>query len=122
MTQATECHFEIGTASGKPFRLPADAITMSAGIFGIRGSGKSHTASVEVEEVLDAGYPVIVIDPTDAWWGLRSSRDGKGRGDGIGRIGRNLLDVRLAPADVWSDRGDDGAEGQRRLVQLRTRK
>jgi len=56
--------------------LPIDAVTESFAIIGRRGSGKTHTASVLAEGMLEAGQQVVIIDPTNAWWGLRSSVDG----------------------------------------------
>ncbi len=44
------------------------------------GTGKTTTAAVLVEEMLTVGAQVVVIDPLDAWWGLRSARDGHGAG------------------------------------------
>jgi hypothetical protein len=52
--------------------LPLDIAGETIGILGIRGSGKTNTAGVLAEELLDRHYPIVVIDPTDAWWGLRS--------------------------------------------------
>lgn len=57
------------------FSLPLDFVTGTEAILGRKGSGKSHTASVMAEELLEAGQQVIVIDPTDSWWGLRAARD-----------------------------------------------
>jgi hypothetical protein len=34
--------------------------------------GKTNTAGVIAEELLDRGQQIVVLDPTDAWWGLRS--------------------------------------------------
>lgn len=52
--------------------LPLDFATRTIAIFGLRGAGKTNTASVLVEELLDRNLPPVIIDPTDAWWGLRS--------------------------------------------------
>lgn len=60
--------------------LPLDAVTRAGVITGQRGTGKTSTAVVEVEGAHAAGAPSVVIDPTDAWWGLRSSADGRGPG------------------------------------------
>jgi hypothetical protein len=68
------------TVAGHPFRLPLELVTQTAAVVGIRGSGKTVTATVEVEEALKAGVPVVVIDPTDVWWGLKSSADGEAAG------------------------------------------
>jgi uncharacterized protein len=58
-------------------KLPADAVTETVFACGVRGSGKSHTGSVIAEEMLKSGQPIVVYDPTGAWWGLKSSADGK---------------------------------------------
>src|SRR4051812_28145262 len=60
--------------------LPVELAAQAACIVGIRGSGKTNTARAMAEELLKVGVPICVIDPTDAWYGLRSSRDGKGDG------------------------------------------
>lgn len=52
--------------------LPLEFATRAIAIFGIRGAGKTNTASVLVEELLDRNLPTVIIDPTDAWWGIRS--------------------------------------------------
>lgn len=54
------------------FALPADAVTQTFAVLAKRGVGKSYTASVMAEEMLKAGQCVIALDPTGAWWGLRS--------------------------------------------------
>lgn len=61
------------TEAGGDFTLPLELVTQTAAVVGIRGSGKTVTATVEVEEALKAGVPVVVIDPTDVWWGLKNS-------------------------------------------------
>lgn len=60
--------------------FPLDAVTRAGVITGQRGTGKTSTAVVEVEEAYAAGAPSVIIDPTDAWWGLRSSADGRAPG------------------------------------------
>lgn len=57
--------------------LPIDAVTQAIAILARKGAGKTYTASVLVEEVVRAKLPVVVLDPTGAWWGLRSSVDGE---------------------------------------------
>jgi uncharacterized protein len=64
----------------KGLQLPVRVVTEKIGILGATGSGKTTTASVLVEELLRAQLPVATIDPTDAWWGLGSSKDGKAEG------------------------------------------
>lgn len=65
---------------GQGVELPDDAVTQTFGIIGRRGSGKTHTASVEAEELIGAGLPTVIIDPLGVWYGLRSSADGKREG------------------------------------------
>jgi hypothetical protein len=52
--------------------LPIEAVTQTFGILAKKGAGKTYTAAVMAEEMLKASQPVVVIDPTGAWWGLRS--------------------------------------------------
>lgn len=59
---------------------PIDAVTETFWWCGKRGSGKTHDCSVFVEELLRVGAQVVVIDPMRAWWGLRSSVDGRTAG------------------------------------------
>ncbi len=61
----------IGTVEGKDFKLPLEAVTQTFAILAKRGVGKSYTASVMAEEMLTAGQPIVALDPTGAWWGLR---------------------------------------------------
>lgn len=60
--------------------VPIDIVTETLAVLGIRGSGKTNTAVVLAEELLEARQQVVVIDPTDVWWGLQSSKDGKAAG------------------------------------------
>lgn len=62
------------------FTMPIDAVTQTISILARRGAGKTHTAVVLVEEMLRLGLLTVIIDPTDVWWGLRTSRDGKKKG------------------------------------------
>ena len=95
----------------KDVELPLDVATETLAVLGRRGSGKSYGAGVLVEELLDAGIQVVVIDPTDVWYGLRSSADGKGDGFPIVVFGGNHADVPLEPgagkilADLIIDQG-----------------
>jgi ParB/RepB/Spo0J family partition protein len=76
--------------------LPLDVITMATAILGIRGSGKTNTAGVWAEELLKHGQQVVVIDPLNGWWGLKSSADGKRPGYPVVVFGGNHADVPLA--------------------------
>jgi hypothetical protein len=54
------------------FGLPLEAVTQTFCILAKRGVGKTYTASVLAEEMLKAGQQIVALDPTGAWWGLRS--------------------------------------------------
>lgn len=75
--------------------LPVEAATETFAILGKRGSGKTSTAVVMVEEMVDAGQPVVVIDPTGVWWGLRSSASGADEGLPVVIFGGDHADVPL---------------------------
>lgn len=60
--------------------LPDSALRQHIAILGKTGSGKTFTAKGIVEKLLAAGRRVCIIDPTGAWWGLRSSADGEKAG------------------------------------------
>ncbi len=80
-------------------RLPLEAITETVAILGIRGSGKTNTAAVYAEELLGAGQQVVIIDPTDSWWGLKSSADGLAPGHAVVVLGGKHQDLPLASTD-----------------------
>ncbi len=77
--------------------LPDDVATQSLAILARRGAGKTYTASVLVEEVIGAKVPVVVLDPTGAWWGLRTSADGERPGLPVVIFGGDHGDVPLEP-------------------------
>ncbi len=79
--------------------LPADVLTQTTAILGLRESGKTNTAGVFVEEALDVGQPVVIIDPTDVWWGLQSSADGKKKGYPVIILGGEHGQLPLAEGD-----------------------
>lgn len=64
----------------KGLALPVDFATKTAAILAQRRKGKTYTANVLAEEFAKAGQPWVALDPTGAWWGLRSSADGKREG------------------------------------------
>lgn len=64
----------------KQFILPIDAITETLAILAKRRVGKTYTASVIAEEFIKNKLPFVALDPTGAWWGLQSSKDGKEAG------------------------------------------
>lgn len=77
------------------FSLPVEAITQVFAILARRGAGKTYTAAVFAEELLEQNQQVVVIDPLGVWWGLRSSADGKGPGYSIPVLGGERGDVPL---------------------------
>lgn len=58
--------------------LPLEAITETFGIFGQKGSGKSSTSALFVEQGVRVGGRFVIIDPTGAWWGLMHAGTGPG--------------------------------------------
>ena len=77
--------------------LGADFVTSTQAILAQKGKGKSYAAAVEAEEMLEAGQLVVIIDPTDAHYGLRSSPDGRSVGYPIAVFGGDHGDVQLEP-------------------------
>lgn len=78
---------KIGKASNGLFEMNLDMAVETNSILGQRGSGKTYNAQVMAEEMLDAGVQVVVLDPLDSWFGLRSSADGKQAGKNIAVLG-----------------------------------
>lgn len=52
--------------------LPLEAVTQTFAILAKRRVGKTYTASVMAEEMAKVNLPFVALDPTGAWWGLRS--------------------------------------------------
>lgn len=77
--------------------LGPDLVVSTTGIFATKGMGKTHAAQVMAEEMLAHGQVVVAIDPTDAWWGLRASADGKADGYPVVVIGGDHGDLKLEP-------------------------
>lgn len=83
------------TSAGKPFTVPVDLVTQTVAVVGMRGAGKTNTGVVGAEGLLAAGQQVVIIDPLDVWWGLRSSADGKADGFPVVVIGGEHADLPL---------------------------
>lgn len=81
--------------NGAAFSLPLDLVTQSLAILAKRGSGKSYTAAVFTEELLEAGQQVVVIDPTGSAWGIKSSADGNSPGYEVVVFGGDNADLPL---------------------------
>lgn len=55
-------------------RLPiVDILTGRGAILGKSGSGKSNSASVIAEELLDRGFPLLIVDTDGEYWGLKET-------------------------------------------------
>jgi len=80
---------------GEKFSFPLEFITQTQAILAIKRIGKTYTASVQAEELLKAHQQVVAIDITGAWWGLRSSADGRGVGYPILIAGGDHGDIPL---------------------------
>src|SRR5262249_43504131 len=78
--------------------LPVDTVTETILIEGMRGSGKTTTGTVLVEEMITAGLRTCVVDPTGVWWGLRSSADGLHPGLPVIIFGGEHADLPLPPS------------------------
>ncbi|SEU01230.1 helicase HerA domain-containing protein [Natrinema hispanicum] len=74
-TDTTEETIRIGeTVDGQLVELPiVELLTGRAFITGKSGSGKSNSASVVAEELLEAGYPLLIVDTDGEYYGLKES-------------------------------------------------
>jgi|SRR5262245_3692240 len=83
------------------FPIPDSALAQHIAILGKTGSGKTTAAKGAVELILDtvddAARPCI-IDPTGAWWGMKSSVTGKSAGYPFVIFGGEHADFPLAAA------------------------
>ncbi|MWV39232.1 DUF87 domain-containing protein [Natrialba sp. INN-245] len=60
------------TADGSDVALPVVQLLTGRGfVTGKSGSGKSNTASVIAEELLDAGFPLLIVDTDGEYYGLK---------------------------------------------------
>lgn len=66
-------------------------------IIGTSGAGKTVTAKDEVEALMLDRRHLAIIDPTGAWWGLRSNAAGDGPGFDIPIFGGDHGDVAIEP-------------------------
>lgn len=79
----------------KDLAVPVDIVTEALAWIGARGSGKTHGAGKLAELLIEAGVPVVILDPVGVWYGLRLAKDGKGRGLSIPVFGGLHGDVPL---------------------------
>jgi len=66
-------HLPVGeTVAAEPYSLPVEnVLTGRAFISGKSGSGKSNSASVVVEELLERGFAVLIVDLEGEYYGLK---------------------------------------------------
>jgi uncharacterized protein len=77
--------------------LPLDLVTDTMGVLAMKGSGKTYTALVLLEQMVGAGLPIVALDPVGVFWGLRSSADGRGPGLPVSLLGGRHGDASLEP-------------------------
>ncbi|GAA2783200.1 ATP-binding protein [Saccharopolyspora taberi] len=95
MTASTGAASSEGLRLAEDFTMPVDMVTSTFAILGKKGRGKTHCASVLTEEMIREGVPTCILDPTGAWWGLRSSADGTAPGLPVVIFGGEHCDVDL---------------------------
>lgn len=58
--------------------IPPEVLEQHTAILGKTGSGKTSTSKLAVEQVVDQGYRVCILDTIKSdWWGITSSADGR---------------------------------------------
>jgi hypothetical protein len=80
------------------FALPDAVFAESVAAIGRTGSGKTTACRGQVEKMLARGERVCIIDPSGAWWGLKSSADGASPGFGVAIMGGDHADVQITEA------------------------
>jgi DNA helicase HerA-like ATPase len=61
--------------------IPTEVLRHHTAILGKTGSGKTSTEKLAVEQVVDEGYRVCILDTLKSdWWGITSSASGKSEG------------------------------------------
>jgi len=75
--------------------IPEAALAQHIAVLGKTGSGKTFAIKGIVESLLSTQRRVGIVDPTGAWWGLRSSHDGKSAGFPILVLGGDHGDLPL---------------------------
>lgn len=101
------------------FAFPLEEfVTSTQAVLAKKRSGKSYAAQVQAEDLLAAGQQIVVLDPTGAWWGLRSSADGSAPGYAITIFGGDHGDVALEPTAGRDMAGAIVAEGFSAVLDL----
>lgn len=73
--------------------IPVEALAQHTIALGKTGAGKSSVLRLLVEQLLDQGKPVCIIDPKGDWWGLKSSANGRAAGYPVVIFGGEHADV-----------------------------
>lgn len=68
----------------------SDIVGKCIAILGIRGSGKTNTAAVMIEELLSYRLPVVIVDVDGEYWGLKERYE-------IVHLGRGDVDIEIEP-------------------------
>jgi hypothetical protein len=90
-------HIEVSDAGGEDVRLPlVDILTGRGFVTGKSGSGKSNSVNVMVEEILDLGQPLLIVDTDGEYWGLKEQYQILHLGNG------DQCDVRVTSTDAES--------------------
>ena len=84
-----------GTGDSPLVSLPAEALDDRIAIVGTAGSGKTYAAKGFVEQLLERGARVAIVDPLGVWWGLRASADGGAPGYPVVVFGGRHADVQI---------------------------
>ena len=67
--------------------------TQANGILGIRGSGKTYSATYIAEQLLEWGCPLCIIDPSGMWKNLKFPNGKNGKGYNVVTIGNEDSDI-----------------------------
>lgn len=81
---------------------PANSVSMTAAILAKKNSGKTYLGTVIAEEFMSSSglpIPLVVIDPTGAWTGLRSLADGQPSQFNILALGGRQGDLPITSKD-----------------------
>lgn len=93
--------------TGEDLLLPArKAIAQVYAFLARRGAGKTYAAGVLVEQMIDAGAQVVIIDPVGTWWGLRHP----GAGPNAGGMNIPIIGGLHGDAPIQEDQGRALAE------------
>lgn len=76
----------------------AEFASQGSAVLGIRDSGKTYTATLIAERMIEAGIPIVAFDPIGVWRFLRIP--GKGKGYPVVVAGGEDGDLPLTPANA----------------------